>query len=167
MEDDNALDMRMDKLLRIIARCRYGVHDISRTELDVNNLPRFNMPFELGVFFAARRFGQGTQKQKGAIVFEKTRYSYQLYLSDLNGVDTKAHNNDPHVAIRGVRNWLRAASRRTTIPQAPAIVTEFKSFEIELPLLATNLGFTNINEIPFNDYCTIVEEFIRRTLAVA
>lgn len=165
MEDDNALDMRMDKLLRIIGGCKYGIHDISRTELDRNGFPRFNMPFELGVFFAARRFGQRIQKNKSAIVFERTRYTYQQYLSDLNGVDTKAHNNDPYSAIRGVRNWLRTASRRSTIPHAPFIIAEFRDFEVQLPVLSSGLGFTNINEIPFNDYCTIVEEFIRGKLA--
>ncbi|MBA3693974.1 MAG: hypothetical protein H0W77_11145 [Acidobacteria bacterium] len=37
--------IRAEKLFQMIADCNYGVHDISRTELDKeNSLPRFNMP---------------------------------------------------------------------------------------------------------------------------
>jgi hypothetical protein len=57
LNEDNALDNRLQKIERCIEKCRYGIHDISRTELNTNNLPRFNMPFELGMFFGAKRFG--------------------------------------------------------------------------------------------------------------
>jgi len=51
MAEDNAMDNRIDKLIRIIGKSKFGIHDISRTEPDsTNNLPRFNMPFELGLF---------------------------------------------------------------------------------------------------------------------
>jgi hypothetical protein len=161
MAEDNALDNRIDKLLRMIEKCKYGVHDISRTELNANNLPRFNMPFELGVFFAAKRYGNNRQKVKNAIVLEHTKYLYQQYLSDINGVDTKAHNNDPSTAIRCIRNWLNTASKRKTIPYAPKLVSDFNEFDAQLPDISTNLGFTTPDEIPFNDFCQIVEEAIR------
>jgi hypothetical protein len=58
LEVDDAGQVRIEKILAIIRGCRLGVHDISRTELDlVNALPRFNMPFELGLFVGAARFG--------------------------------------------------------------------------------------------------------------
>src|SRR3954467_8306304 len=57
LAEDDGLDNRLNKIERLIENCKYGVHDISRTELNVNGLPRFNMPFELGVFFGAKRFG--------------------------------------------------------------------------------------------------------------
>ena len=41
---------RIEQLLDIIAECRLGLHDISRTGPNPADLPRFNMPFELGVF---------------------------------------------------------------------------------------------------------------------
>jgi len=167
MEEDNALDNRIDKILRLIGKCRYGIHDISRTELNENDLPRFNMPFELGVFFAARRYGNKMQKTKNAIVFEKTRYLYQQYLSDINGVDIKAHQNRPTEAIRGIRNWLRTTSKRTTIPSAPIIVNDFREFHSKLPGIARKVGFNSLNEIPFNDYCAFVEEAIEDKLSVA
>ena len=55
LEVDNGADVRVDKILRIIEESKFGIHDISRTQLDVTNqLPRFNMPLELG-FFLPRR----------------------------------------------------------------------------------------------------------------
>ncbi|CDM60399.1 hypothetical protein [Rhizobium favelukesii] len=55
LETDNAADNRFDKICRIVGECCYGIHDISRTEVDGNPpLPRFNMPLELGFFWAQR-----------------------------------------------------------------------------------------------------------------
>ena len=46
--------VRFDNIKKLIGDSKFGVHDISRIELDtVNNLPRFNMPLELGVFIGA------------------------------------------------------------------------------------------------------------------
>src|SRR4051794_260570 len=64
-EMDDGTETRIDKLYRIIEQCRFGLHDLSRTELDsVNSLPRFNMPLELGILLGAKRFGDEGQKQK-------------------------------------------------------------------------------------------------------
>lgn len=162
MAEDNAMDNRIDKLFRIIAKCKFGIHDISRTERDhANHLPRFNMPFELGVFYGARRYGSKEQKNKNALIFERVKYTYQQYLSDINGIDTKAHNNDYKIAIRHVRAWLRSASGRTKIPGEQTIINHYDNFLVQLPVAATTAGFANIDAIPFNDYCQMVEEAIR------
>jgi hypothetical protein len=165
MAEDNAMDNRIDKICRIIEKCKYGIHDISRTEVNAAGFPRFNMPFELGVFYSARRFGIQNQKLKNALILERTRYAYQQYLSDINGSDTKAHNNDVNNIIRHIRNWLRTASDRKTIPGASNIINDFKDFVAKLPAAAAELGFHNIDEIPFRDYCTMVEEGLRLKLS--
>ena len=46
---------RLENIMEIIADCKYGIHDISRTQLGTNKLPRFNMPFELGIDLGFRR----------------------------------------------------------------------------------------------------------------
>ncbi len=161
--EDNALDNRLQKIENCIEKCRYGIHDISRTELNDNNLPRFNMPFELGIFFGAKRFGNKNQKNKTALIFDVEKYRYQEFISDLNGVDIKEHNNDPEAAIRTIRNWLTVASRRKTIPSHNTIIKEYGSFSAKLPIIATELGF-DLDDIPFNDYCLIVEESLKELL---
>jgi len=163
LEEDNALNNRLGKIELCIEQCRYGIHDISRTELTNNHFPRFNMPFELGIFFGAKRFGDKKQKQKNALIFERVRFAYQQYISDLNGIDTKAHDNDPEKVIKTVRNWLFTASRRTTIPAHATILDKFRIFRAKLPEIAALLSF-DIHEIPFNDYCIMVEEAIREDI---
>lgn len=163
--EDNALDNRLDKIIKTIEECRYGIHDISRIELNENNLPRFNMPFELGIFFGAKRYGNKIQKNKSALIFEKTKYLYQQYISDINGIDTKDHKNDPEIAIQKVREWLRSTSRRTTLPGHELIIDEYKELSINLPAIVNILAL-DISDIPFNDYCTIVEEFLLKKLSI-
>jgi len=62
--EDNALHNRLSKIEKLIEECKYGIHDISRIEANKNALPRFNMPFELGIFFGAKKFGNKIQKAK-------------------------------------------------------------------------------------------------------
>jgi len=123
--EDNASDIRLDKIIRCTKNCRYGIHDISRIEVNTNGFPRFNMPFELGIFFGAKQFGNKQQQNKNALIFEKTKYTYQQYISDLNGIDTKAHANNPQIVIRNIRDWLVSASKRSTIPGYNIILKEY------------------------------------------
>jgi hypothetical protein len=156
LNEDDATDSRLSKIMRCIANCRYGIHDISRTELNEERLPRFNMPFEAGLFFAAKHFGGKGHKAKSGLVFERTKYMYQKYISDLSGIDTKAHDNDPIKVIENVRNWLKTTSRRNTIP-APAILKkEYQEFERKLPGILKDLELED-ERILFNDYCQIIE----------
>jgi len=62
--EDDSSNSRLDKIVNIINNCRYAIHDISRTEINKTGYPRFNMPFELGIFFGAKRFGDKRQKSK-------------------------------------------------------------------------------------------------------
>ncbi len=68
LEEDDASQVRIDKIYSMIADCRYGIHDISRTEDKSSGLPRFNMPLELGIFLGAKRFGIEEQKWKKSLV---------------------------------------------------------------------------------------------------
>ena len=53
LELDDASVARLDKIMGIVGQCSYGIHDISSVNLSAGtNLPRFNMPLELGVFLA-------------------------------------------------------------------------------------------------------------------
>lgn len=93
-EINDSSKLRLRSIVEIIRKCKYGIHDLSRVELDKNcNLPRFNMPFELGIFYGAKAFGVDDQRRKNFIVLEKENYRYQKFISDLSGVDIQAHNN--------------------------------------------------------------------------
>ena len=130
LEVDDGTQFRLRAILDLIDKSRYGVHDLSRVELDDGTgLPRFNMPFELGIFFSAKHFGEGLQKRKQCIVLEKSKYRYQKYISDISGVDVKAHGNNAKTAIVSVRNWLVTSSRQKGISQGEEIHQRFQTFQ--------------------------------------
>jgi hypothetical protein len=161
--EDNGLDNRLLKIERCIEACRYGIHDISRTEVNDNGLPRFNMPFELGIFFGAKYFGDKEHKNKTALIFDRERFRYLEFISDLNGVDIKAHADDVNTVIRKIRDWLATTSRRKTIPGHAIIQRDYTAFTTNLPTVIATLGL-DITDIPFNDFCIIVEEAIRELI---
>ena len=158
LSEDNGTDNRLQKIQNLIENSRYSIHDISRTELNAHGFPRFNMPFEAGLFFGAKRFGDKDQKNKNALIFEKTKFSYQNYLSDLSGIDTKAHENNTDIIIQGIRDWLKTSSRRVTIPGHLIIIENFQKFQGDLPAILSVMNL-EMDTLPFNDLCLIVEEF--------
>lgn len=160
LDEDDGSDNRLAKIIRKIKESRYGIHDLSRIELNDAALPRFNMPFELGIFFGAKNMGDDLQKKKNALVLERDKYSYQKYISDLNGIDTKAHGNDPANAMKKVRDWLRTASGRRTIPGYAILATQYQNFQDHLPAITKELGFT-IDNIPFVDFLNLVESTVK------
>lgn len=154
-ELDDSGELRLNKLYSLIGQCRYGIHDISRTDLDeANALPRFNMPLELGIFLGAKKFGDKAQKEKMALILDVEQYRYQKFISDLAGADIRSHNNDVLQAIRATRNWLANVSRRD-LPSSAKIERLFINFSEQLPLLAASLEF-EIESIRYVDYEKIV-----------
>src|SRR5207237_2404603 len=69
LNEDNALDNRLAKIEKLVENSKYGIHDISRTELNMRGLPRFNMQFELVIFFGAKRFWDIIQKNENDLIF--------------------------------------------------------------------------------------------------
>ena len=137
LEEEDASQVRIDKIYNIIMDCRYGIHDISRTELDeTSGFPRFNMPLELGVFLGAKKFGINEQKRKNCLILDKKQYRYQEFISDIAGQDIQAHNSNPEEIVTVVRNWLRTASERKTIPSGSIIWKRYQEFMGDLPQLA-------------------------------
>lgn len=69
LEISDATQPRLHTICDLIVACRFGIHDLSRTGLEpANALPRFNMPFELGLFLGCQRFGGRRQRTKSALV---------------------------------------------------------------------------------------------------
>jgi len=111
LEENDGGVVRIDKIVRLIEESRLGIHDISRTELDpANQLPRFNMPFELGLFLGAKELGTRRQREKGCLILDVEKYRFQKFLSDIAGQDPRAHDNNISIVITIVRNWLNSKS---------------------------------------------------------
>jgi len=161
LEIDDASEVRIEKIAKIVSDCRFGLHDISRTEADsATGLPRFNMPFELGLFLGAKRFGRAEQKTKTCLILDVERYRYQRFISDIAGQDIAAHDGDVGKAIRCVRDWLSDATPKSIrIPGGKAMATRYSVFREELPATCQEIHLS-IDELTFNDYLAQVEDWL-------
>ena len=140
LEIDDASEYRLDKILDLIEQSRFGIHDISSVEIDPNTqLPRFNMPMELGLFLGCKRFGPPVQHKKACLILDKERYRYRNFISDVAGQDIHAHGGKPEKAIVEVRDWLSSASKRKGLPGGAAIAIRYVQFRTELPDLCDYL----------------------------
>jgi hypothetical protein len=160
LEEDDGSQIRVQKIFDIISQCRLSIHDLSRVEIDKSTkLPRFNMPLELGAFLGAKHYGAGVQKKKACLILDREKYRYQKFISDIAGQDIKAHDNNPKIVIRVVRDWLRTYSQ-VSIPSGSVIWSRYQVFESDLPLLCKELNL-NLKELIFNDYVLLVSRWLK------
>lgn len=163
LELDDGSQVRIDKIEKLISESRFGIHDISRTELDpVWGLPRFNMPLELGLFLGAKRFGDDEQREKLCLILDRSQNRYQRFCSNIAGQDIKSHNGDPRDAVKVVRNWLRnpiAASGRI-IPSGSVMVERYAQFQLALPVMCADLRLDR-DDLLFNDFSTLAAEWLK------
>jgi hypothetical protein len=160
LEVSDAAQNRFGKILSIISECRYGIHDISRTEPDEGGLPRFNMPLELGVFLGCKAFGEDPHRRKTCLILDRESYRYQRFLSDIAGQDVKSHGSRQETAVRQVRDWLRTESRRTTIPGGASVWSRFQTFNKDLPAVCTELRIEP-GELTFADLTHVISEWLK------
>jgi hypothetical protein len=151
----NSSDVRLHKILELIASCRYSIHDLSRTELDrASTLPRFNMPLELGIDFGCRAYG-AEQSEKSFLIFARDRFRFQTYVSDIAGQDVADHGNEPARAIGRVRDWLRTEAGRTDIPGAKAMESRYIDFRTDLPAICERFEL-DLSALTFHDFVFVV-----------
>tara|TARA_R110000782_G_scaffold129099_1_gene220668 strand:+ start:1691 stop:2308 length:618 start_codon:yes stop_codon:yes gene_type:complete len=159
LEEPDSGEVRVQRIQRIVETSKYSLHDISRVEL-TPEYPRFNMPFELGIDLGCRIYGQHAMKRKRCLILDTERYRYQQFFSDIAGQDIRAHQNSPDLVIKIVRDWLKAVSRRQTIPGPQTIRRHFTNFSAVLPTYCDNLGLDR-HDIEFVEYVTMIEEWLK------
>lgn len=160
-EFNDSSKLRLKSIVEIISKCKYGIHDLSRVELDKNcGLPRFNMPFELGIYYGAKIFGVDNQKRKNFIILEKENYRYQKFISDLSGVDIKAHNNKIEKCIVSIRDWLKTSSKRKSIPYGKIINRRYKEFLKGFKKACIKHN-TNYQDMPFAELTLNISNWLK------
>jgi hypothetical protein len=162
LEIEDAAEARIEKIYRVIKEAKFGIHDISRIELDQGTgLPRFNMPLELGVFLGARRFGDRLQRLKSCLILDSEPHRYRSFISDIGGQDIKAHGNDPKSAVALVRGWLVTASDRRTIPGGQRIWLRYQQYRSALPDLCAE-AHLEIDEMTYVDRLNFAAEWLKQ-----
>ena len=152
--------IRLHKIIELIRRSRYSIHDLSRTELDeTTSLPRFNMPLELGIDLGCKAFSRA-HTRKSLLIFDAEQYRFQKYLSDIGGQDIQRHGNSPRTAISRVRDWLRAESGLESIPSGTVIFQRYQKFRERLPETCARLRL-DPEELTFVDFSRAVAMWIQ------
>lgn len=152
LEEDDGLEIRHDKLCRIISQCPRSIHDLSRTELSARALPRFNMPFELGLTMGAKRFGGPKQRRKTALILVREPYRLPAYLSDLAGADPVPHHGRADAAVKLVRRYLGSRPEHAPLPGAVHLLDHLAQFRAALPELARIARIAPEEIDPFSGY---------------
>jgi hypothetical protein len=162
LEISDSSQNRLSKIENIILQCRFGIHDISFVDIDSRTrLPRFNMPFELGVFFGAKRFGSPQQKRKIALILDKRAHRYRASLSDISGQDIAIHRGVARMAICQVRDWLDACGRdRISLPGGDFISDQYAKFSQQLPRASRNRRL-DARKLTYADVCRAIESWLK------
>ena len=162
LEHIDSGDIRIEKICRLIESSQFGIHDISCTKLDANNhLPRFNMPFELGIFLGAKRFGDRRQQNKKCLVLDSQRHRYQKFLSDIAGQDVAAHGHNARTSIKVVRDWLSCNTRSRALPGPDNIWKQFRLLQAALPKMCRAVKM-NYRKITYRDYVLLVCKWLKK-----
>lgn len=99
---------RLDKILELIASCKFSIHDLSRaTARAAGENFRMNMPFELGLDWGRRKAPDPETTDKKFIIFEFSQYELKKCLSDLAGTDVAFHKGELRNVFKALRDFLR------------------------------------------------------------
>lgn len=160
MEAGDAGDVRLDKIARLITESAYSIHDLSAVELDqTNQLPRFNMPFELGMVIGCKKIARAHYARRPMLIMERTAYTSQKCLSDIAGQDLKAHAGSVSRTISIVRGWLLQQSNRKNIPGHVRIQNAFNDFYALLPDLCGEAEL-EADDISYSDFVTLAQQWL-------
>lgn len=159
-EREDSGETRILKIVEIIRSSQFGIHDISRVELDeANQLPRFNMPLELGLFLGAKAYStESKQKAKRCLVLDTQPYRYQKFVSDIAGQDIRAHGGSPKKALGLTRNWLATVCKRK-LPGPAELERLYAEFQNELPEILEKLDFEH-GSLQFVEYVEVSMEWL-------
>ncbi len=154
---------RLDKILGLIRKCRYSIHDLSRVETDrrAPRTPRFNMPFELGLSVACCRLLKSRRQQW--FVCESVTHRLQKSLSDLNGIDPKIHSGRVGDVFVELRNMFVKSVKQPTVQE---MWTIYRDVRRNLPTILNQAGASSLyNSSVFRELCLAANESAEKYLS--
>lgn len=158
LETIDSAQNRLTKILQIIDESAFSIHDISRTELNDRGLPRFNMPFELGIFFGCKHFGGKRHRGKRTLILDREKYRYREFLSDISGQDLESHDDQPEQAVAKVRHWL-ATQMDEPLSGPTHILRNFAYFLTDRPVACLQSNLVEA-ELSYRDELILMQKWI-------
>lgn len=113
--------VRLEKLVELIKSCGASIHDLSRvTRSGSPQVPRFNMPFELGLAFA---FAYRSRRHS-IFVFEERPRRAQASLSDLSGFDPHVHGGTQDGVLQCLLDCFGSTSTTPSLAELRALTRD-------------------------------------------
>jgi len=132
---------RLDRIFELIESCGSSIHDLSRVGLSGKfRVPRFNMPFELGLAYSISR-----KQNHSVFVLEQASHRLQVSLSDLNGLDPHIHDGTQDGIYRCILDCFGTSGREPTF-------TTLKSLGRRLGQAVAKLEHEQALRDPFHPY---------------
>jgi hypothetical protein len=120
---------RLDKIVGMIRRSKFSIHDLSRCKAkESTEFFRMNMPFEFGIDVGLRRSGASHLAGKKFLVFEEKQYDLKRALSDIAGQDAEFHNGDYASVIKKVRAFFRVEAG-LNVPGPSKLISDYATFQ--------------------------------------
>ena len=156
-------EQRVNKVLSLIRKSKYSLHDLSRIRSEKKGeLFRLNMPFELGIDYGCRLTSTGYLKRKRFLVLGAKPYDYKKALSDLAGVDGKSYGNNPEKAVLAVRNWVVDVHLKRA-PSARVVWKKFAEFQDSFATQRKKDGFSaqDLRMMPVREYIAYIHDWLK------
>jgi len=157
-------EQRIHKILSLILKSRYSLHDLSRVRSRRRGeFFRLNIPFELGIDYGCRLTSAGYLRKKRFLVFGVRPHDYKQALSDLGGVDAKSHANDPEKAVLALRNWFVDTVELKRAPSGSTIWKEFVQFRWDFLAERAKDGFSkqDLKTMPVREYISAIRHWLK------
>ena len=151
---------RLSRILELIQRCRYSIHDLSRVELSPFGLgtPRFNMPLELGMTIT---WAELKEKSHTWFVMESAPRRLDQSTSDLGGTDPNIHFG----TVEGVLSGLRSAFVHKSSPPVPKMLQAYRIVESNVQKTLEDAGTHDIYAASvFKELCFVALRASQLTL---
>jgi hypothetical protein len=129
---------RLERIRQLIEHCAYSIHDLSRVQLNARapRVPRFNMPFELGLAVAQ----DAGHRRDTWYVCETVPHRISKSLSDLDGTDVRIHRG----TVRGVFGAIcDIFVRKTRQPSVQDMYRIYLVLRRNLPKIMRQAGATD------------------------
>lgn len=162
-ETKSSATIRINQIKEYIKESKYSIHDLSRSQpLKRNDLPRFNMPYELGMDVGCAEFGGKKYREKKILILEKEKYHYHKVISDIAGQDIENHNDDPQLLVRKIRNWFSVIAEVQEYPSGNEIWIAYNQFYDDLysELLSKQYTIQDIGDMPTGDLTRFIRHWI-------
>jgi len=154
-------EIRIRQIQKLILTSKFSIHDLSRIEpRKKNDLPRFNMPFELGLDLGCQRY---FKRDKRCLILEEKSHRYKTFISDLSGQDISSHQNDPLEIIKAVRNWLYKFKASSEKLRSYKVIWDLYNeflYDFDKGMRAENMDPYKIWEIPFSELIEMITQWI-------